>query len=226
MTLNVLDLGTLPYSDAWALQQKLADDVAAGGPNTVLLVTHPHVFTLGTMSDESNVLWDEGQRARLGVSLVYSDRGGDVTYHGPGQIVMYPVVKLPRKPGAMHAHVIEYLRRMERCVIAFLAEYGVTGISIPGYAGVWVETPGGEAKIAAMGVRVNVKGIATHGIALNVNTDLRYFSGIIPCGIPDKGVTSLHALLGRPVNELYARARLVRCFKDIMADFLETGGNR
>lgn len=220
MTLQLLDLGLLPYSDAWTLQQKLAAEVAAGGPNTVLMVTHPHVFTLGTMADETNVLWDAAQRERLGVSLVQADRGGDVTYHGPGQIVMYPIVKLPRKPGTMHAHVIEYLRRLERSVVAFLSDYSVAGMSIPGYAGVWVHTPGGDAKIAAMGVRVNVKGITTHGIALNINADLRYFRGIIPCGLPDKGVTSLHVLLGRPVDEVDAKARLFRCFEAAMDDFL------
>jgi len=207
--LHIEERGVMPYDEAWALQQTLAAERGAGGPDRLLLLQHPHVFTLGTLGDPSNVLWDEAQRRSLGVDLVRTDRGGDVTYHGPGQVIAYPIIGLPRVPGQLHVHVVDYVRALERSVIAALATFGVQGRALPGMTGVWVGADGAERKIAAIGVRVNVRGITTHGLALNVNTDMRYFGGIIPCGIRDRGVTSLALQLGAPVDEALVRTRLV-----------------
>ena len=213
MTLcEVWSLGRVPYREALALQERLVAERAAGGPDRLLLLEHDPVFTLGSAADAHNVLWDTDERARRGVDLVPIDRGGDVTYHGPGQMVAYPILQLPRQPGQMHANIVGYVRALERTLIAMLATYAVEARPIPGLTGVWVTTPSGDAKIAAIGVRVNVKAITKHGLALNLNTDLSYFEGIIPCGIRDKGVISLAALLGGPVDEAEARRQFVAAF--------------
>ncbi len=208
----VYDAGRMPYPEAWALQRMLADARARGGDDHLVLVQHPHVFTLGTAGDEAHILWDERQREAMGVTLVRSDRGGDVTYHGPGQMVIYPIMQLPREAGKVHANVVGYVRALEQIVIAFLADYGIVGKPITGLTGVWVDTPAGEAKIAAIGVRVNVKAVTMHGIGLNLNPDMRYFEGIIPCGIEDRGVTSLQALLGTAIDEDEAKQRFTAHF--------------
>lgn len=209
---EVWSLGRVPYTEALALQERLVAERAAGAPDRLLLLEHPPVYTLGSAADAENVLWDEAERARHGIELVQIDRGGDVTYHGPGQLVAYPILQLPRMPGQMHANVVGYVRGLERCIIATLATYGVEAGTIKGLTGVWVETPCGDAKIAAIGVRVNVKAITKHGIALNLNTDLRDFEGIIPCGIRDKGVMRLADLLGHPVDEAEAYCRFAEAF--------------
>jgi lipoate-protein ligase B len=221
MICTVRDLGVMPFADAWAVQSETAAARANGGSDTLLLVEHLHVYTLGTMGDDSNVLMSEAQRRRLGIEVVRTDRGGDVTYHGHGQLVAYPILQLPRQAGQVHANVIGYVRRLEQVVIAFLAEYGVEAKTVHGITGVWVDTPMGEAKIAAIGARVNVRGITTHGLALNLNTDLRYFSGIIPCGIRDRGVTSLAALFGGKIDEDEAKTRFVRCFAEVFGYDME-----
>ena len=213
MTLcEVWSLGRVPYREGLALQERLVAERAAGAPDRLLLLEHDPVFTLGSAADAHNVLWDEAERARRGVELVRIDRGGDVTYHGPGQMVAYPILQLPRQPGQMHANIVGYVRALERTLIAMLATYGIAARPIQGLTGVWVTTSNGDAKIAAIGVRVNVKAITKHGLALNLNTDLSYFEGIIPCGIRDKGVTSLAAMLGVPVDEAEARRRFVAAF--------------
>lgn len=209
---EVWSLGRVPYTEALALQERLIADRAAGAPDRLMLLEHPPVYTLGSIADAKHVLWDETERARRGIELVQIDRGGDVTYHGPGQLVAYPILQLPRMPSQMHANVVGYVRGLERALIATLATYGVTASTIKGLTGVWVSTPTGDAKIASIGVRVNVKAITKHGIALNLNTDLRDFEGIIPCGIPDKGVTRLADLLGGLVDEAEAYRRFAEAF--------------
>lgn len=213
-------LGCVPYEAAWALQQNLAKQPAA--PDRLLILTHPHTYTLGTAADEQNLLWDDSERARRGVSLYRIDRGGDITYHGPGQLVGYPIIHLNRGTD-LRLGVVDYLRKLESVIIAALADYGVVGKLIPALTGVWVDTPRGEEKIAAIGVRVTVKAITQHGFAINLNTDLAYFDGIIPCGIRDKGVTSLARLLDTPVDESAFARRLIHHFGVVFdMDVIET----
>ncbi len=210
-------LGVVPYEEALALQNRLADEVGAGGDDHLLLLEHPHTYTLGTSAKEEHLLMSAEERARRGVSVFRVDRGGDITYHGFGQLVGYPILKLGRGTDGLRADVVRYVRDLERVIINTLAEYGVIGYPIPGLTGVWVNTPHGEQKIAAIGVRVNVRGVTKHGFALNVNTDLRYFEGIIPCGIRDKGVSSLAEQVGHTVDMDEVIERISREFRAVFA---------
>ncbi len=210
---QVAVLGRTPYEQAWALQKRLA---AARGtdaiPDTLLFVEHPHTYTLGSAGNANNLLLTPEEQAAWGVSVHRVDRGGDITYHGPGQIVAYPILKLPPSTDGLHADVVAYVRQLEQVIIAALAEFGIAAQPYPPLTGVWTPNADGVlAKIAAIGVRVTTKRVAFHGFALNVNTDLRYFTGIIPCGIADKPVTSLAALRG-PQDESAVRAALCRAF--------------
>ncbi len=210
---EVWRLGRVPYADAWALQDRLADERGRGGIDRLLLLEHPHTYTLGSSAHEQHLLMPPEERERLGIDVFHVDRGGDITYHGPGQLVGYPIIQLERD--TLRADFVGYVRRLEQVIIATLADYGVAAKPIKGLTGVWVDTPEGDAKIAAIGVRINVRAVTKHGFALNLNTDLSYFEGIIPCGIRDKGVTSLAALLGAPVDEIEAARRLIAHFGDI-----------
>lgn len=207
---EVWRLGRVTYAAGWALQNCLADARGHGASDRLLLLEHPHTYTLGSSGNEANLLLPEAARRRLGIDVFRADRGGDITYHGPGQLVGYPIVQLGRD--VLRADFIGYVRKLEQVIIATVADYGVTAKPIKGLTGVWVDTPSGEAKIAAIGVRVNVRAVTKHGFALNLNTDLRFFGGIIPCGIRDKGVTSLAALLGAPVDEQAVANRLIAHF--------------
>lgn len=160
-------------------------------PEQLLLLEHPHVFTLGRGADSSNILADTEQLQTNSVDVHETGRGGDVTYHGPGQLVGYPIINL--KPDRCDVH--RYVRDLEEVLIRTVAEFGVNGTRIKGLTGVWV----GNEKIAAIGVRI-ARWITSHGFALNVNTDLDYFKMIVPCGITDKGVTSLSRLFGRSID--------------------------
>lgn len=201
-------LGCVPFAEAWALQKMLAqpDD-----RDRLLLLSHPHTFTVGTSGDEAHVLWNSDERARHGVALHRIDRGGDVTYHGPGQLVGYPILHLGRE-GGLRLGVVDYLRKLESVIIRALDDDGIVGFALPGLTGVWVSTPRGDEKIAAIGVRVTVKAITQHGFAINLNTNLRYFTGIVPCGIEDRGVTSLARVLGHPIDEARFAQRLCAHF--------------
>jgi lipoyl(octanoyl) transferase len=213
---EVLQPGCVPYQQAWDWQNTLADQRGRGEtPDRLLLISHPHTYTLGTSGHDENLLLSPDELARRGIDLFRVDRGGDITYHGPGQLVGYPIIQLPRDSKTLRTDVISYMRNLEQVIIRTLADYGVVGYPIPGLTGVWVDTPAGEAKICAMGVRVNVRAVTKHGFALNLNTDLRYFDGIIPCGIADKGVTSLAALLNTPIDEAEAAHRLIHHFSDV-----------
>lgn len=215
----IIRLGLMDYDAALALQNRLtAARAAPDGIDRLLIVQHPHVFTLGTSGRETNLVWDEAERARRGVIVRRVDRGGDVTYHGPGQIVGYPIIQLPRpgEPG-FRLGAVEHVRAIETLIIGVIGEFGIAGTTIPGLTGVWVETPRGPEKICAIGVRINVKAVTKHGFALNVNTDLAYFDGIVPCGIRDKGVTSLAALLGRPIDESAVTDAVIRHFARVFA---------
>jgi lipoyl(octanoyl) transferase len=184
--LVVARLGTVPYLDAWDLQRRLVAERQAGaGADTLLLLEHPRVYTLGKRADRGNILLDDAALARRGIEVVPVDRGGDVTYHGPGQLVGYPILRL-----AAPRAVVDYVRALEEILLRTLATFGVIGERSPGFTGVWV----GDEKVAAIGVRVTSGGITSHGFALNVTTDLDDFAGIVPCGISDRGVCSLASL--------------------------------
>ena len=183
-------LGRVPYGDALREQERLVAQRRSGGPDTLLLLEHPPVVTLGRRGDPQHVLLDEEQLVRRGIALHETGRGGDVTYHGPGQLVGYPVVAL--QPERRDAH--RYLRDLEQALMLTATDYGVSSGRQEGLTGVWV----GRDKLAAIGVRLNAGWITSHGFALNVFTDLENFETIVPCGIADRGVTSLARLLGAP----------------------------
>ncbi len=190
--LEVQRLGVVPYDQALEVQAELVQARRAEEvPDQLLLLEHPHVITLGTGAHSAHILADEARRRELGVELFETGRGGDVTYHGPGQLVGYPILDL--KPDRKDLH--RYLRDLEEVLLQVLRSYGIPGTRATGFTGVW--TPGG--KVAAIGVRVSSGWITSHGFALNVNTDLSYFGTIVPCGIRDRAVASLAGLLGAPV---------------------------
>lgn len=185
-------LGRTEYRECWDLQRRLARARADGAVSDILLLTeHDHVYTIGRSGDDRHLLATDEELSRTGVSVVHTDRGGDITYHGPGQLVGYPILDLAAHGSDLHA----YLRMLEEAVIRTLFEFGLSAGRHPSYTGVWV---GGE-KICAIGVHTS-RWITTHGFALNVSTDLKRFDRIIPCGIFEKGVTSMNTRLGRNVT--------------------------
>lgn len=201
--LDIRRLGLIPYGDALALQGDLVTRRRAGEiADTLLLLEHPHVITLGSGAHEENILVSPGERAERGIELYETGRGGDVTYHGPGQLVGYPILDL--KPDRQDLH--RYLRDLEEMLIGVLGEFGIEGSRKEGLTGVWA----GDRKIAAIGVRVSSGWITSHGFALNVSTDLGMFGTIVPCGIRDHGVGSLSEETGRAVTLAEAEAAVVR----------------
>ena len=186
------NLGTVSYQEAWDLQRTIHLMRTSGAiEDTLLLLEHPHTYTLGKTADRANLIGSQEYLEKNGVSVFEIDRGGDITYHGPGQIVGYPIIDLNKWKPDTHL----YLRNLEEVIIKVLAEYGIESGRKPEYTGVWV----GESKIAAIGIRVS-RWVTMHGFAFNINTDLELFNGIIPCGIKDKEVTSLSRLLKREIN--------------------------
>jgi lipoate-protein ligase B len=186
-----LDFGRVPYRPVWAFQQALAAAVAGGlAPEAFLLLEHEHVYTFGRGGNLAHLLASPEALGSLGADVVLSDRGGDATYHGPGQIVGYLILSLRRR--GIDAH--RFVRGVEEIILQALAGWGITGERIDGLPGIWV----GLHKIAAIGIRVS-RGVSYHGFALNVNTDLSYFQHIVPCGIQGRGVTSMQRELGRAV---------------------------
>lgn len=186
--MEVRRLGLVPYPKAWELQNQLAGRRRAGTiPDTLVLLQHPHTYTIGRRGTRDHVYLTEDELSTRGITCLEVDRGGDVTYHGPGQLVGYPILDLGSSPD-----VGAYLRGLEQCLIDVLRDFGITAGRMESYTGVWI----GDEKIAAIGVKL-AGGITTHGFALNVTTDLELFSHILPCGIPDKGVTSMERQLHR-----------------------------
>jgi lipoyl(octanoyl) transferase len=202
-------LGRVAYDDGLRLQERAVERLKDGvSDEQLLLLEHPHVFTLGRGADRSNILANQQQLAAHAITVHETGRGGDVTYHGPGQLVGYPIINL--KPDRCDVH--RYVRDLEDVLIRAIAEFGVTGSRIAGLTGVWVC----NEKVAAIGVRI-ARWITSHGFALNVNTDLQYFQMIVPCGITDKGVTSLSRLTGQTF-ELPEVARVfARHFGEVFA---------
>ncbi|MGF1504512.1 MAG: lipoyl(octanoyl) transferase LipB [Anaerolineae bacterium] len=196
--MRIITVGQVDYQQAWAWQKDLAAQRAANTiQDTLLVLAHPHTYTIGRSGSRDNLLLDKAVCRERGITVLDVDRGGDITYHGPGQLVAYPILDLgqPQADGRLlKADYVGYLRRLEDVQIATIAAFGLHGFREEGYTGVWTGSP--PAKIAAIGVRVNAKGISTHGIALNIDPDLSYFAGIIPCGITDRPVTSMGRLLG------------------------------
>ncbi len=202
--LTVRDLGRLDYRAAWDVQLETHAAVAEGRtPPTLLLVEHPPVITFGKKGGRANLLADAVTLEAQGFSLHDIERGGDVTYHGPGQLVGYPILPIGRM-------VRSYLRNLEAVMVQVLADYGLSGEGSPGYAGVWV----GDEKVVAIGVAIK-RNVSFHGFALNVSTDLSHFSYIVPCGIQDKGVTSLSQLLGHAVTLDEVKPKLLSAFTDV-----------
>jgi lipoyl(octanoyl) transferase len=190
--LTVERLGTVAYRPTWELQDELAEQRRTRRiGDRLLLLEHFPVFTIGRGGDEANMLAGPDRLRELGTELVRIDRGGDVTFHGPGQIVAYPIVEL-----ADALDLRRYVRTLEAAVIATAGTFGVASAHLDGYPGIWVD---GQRKLAAIGVRVR-RGVTTHGLALNVTNDLRWFDEMVPCGLPDKGVTSLARELGAPIE--------------------------
>lgn len=231
------DLGNWTYARAWDVQEaifqavverktanrKLPEAERVPTQDTLLFVEHPHVYTLGKSGDFGNLLADDERLKAIGAEFYRTNRGGDITYHGPGQLVGYPILDLDEHFTDIH----RYLRTLEEVVIATLADYGLKGDRSPGETGVWLDvgTPFAR-KICAMGVRAS-RWVTMHGWAFNLNTDLRYFEYIIPCGIKDKAVTSLQRELGRAVDEVEVKERVAGHFARLFeVDLVPTPAGR
>lgn len=196
MTLRYIDLGTMAYRDALTRQRELFDEVVGGGKGALVMVEHPHVYTLGKSGDEHNMLIGEALLEKIGAEFVHTDRGGDITYHGYGQLVVYPIVNI----NELDVSLRRYIFLLEQAIIDTVAEYAIVSGRVDGATGVWVEGDKPLArKIAAIGVRAS-RSVTMHGAALNVTTDLSYFSHINPCGFVDRGVTSIEKEIGRKVD--------------------------
>lgn len=188
VTVAISRHGLVDYQKAWDMQRTIHEEVASGSrPNTLLLLEHPSVYTAGRRTEDA-------ERPTDGTPVIDVDRGGRITWHGPGQLVGYPIVKL-QKP----TELVGFVREMEAALIRVCADLGITAIRVDGRSGVWIQDAQGDRKIAAIGIRV-AKGVTMHGFALNVNPDLAAFRQIVPCGIADADVTSLEIELGRLVT--------------------------
>src|SRR3984893_12607848 len=201
-------LGSVPYRQAWDLQRAVVAAVRSGRqPDTLLLLEHPHVFTIGRRGDGPALLWSEEQCARRGVEVVWTDRGGDATYHGPGQLVGYPILDLPR----LETDILRHIRDLESSLVAYLATVGLTSEpGPPGMTGVW----SAGAKVAAIGVKLN-QTVTSHGFALNLTTDLEIFNaGIVPCGLVGKRATSVLEVSGLRVDVAEAARAYPRHFAE------------
>jgi lipoyl(octanoyl) transferase len=207
--LEVRRLGTIPYGEGLQIQDALVEERRQTLiPDVLLLLQHPHVLTLGARGDggRSHILATPARLSQLGVSVFETGRGGDVTYHGPGQLVGYPILDL--RPDRCDVH--KYVRDVEEVLIRALSDYGIQAGRIKGLTGVWV----GPEKIAAIGIRIS-RWITSHGFAFNVSTNLDYFRLIVPCGITDRGVTSLERLLGRQIPFAEVEERIAARFCEV-----------
>jgi len=205
--LNYCDLDFIDYKEAWDLQKEVHDSRSENKINDVLfLLEHQHTYTLGKAADRKNLVGSEDFLAKNKISVYDIDRGGDITYHGPGQIVGYPIIDLKNWKQDSH----KYLRALEEVIIKTCVEYGLNATRNPAYTGVWIE----DRKIAAIGIKIS-RWITMHGFAFNVSTDLSLFNGIIPCGITDKAVTSVEKEIGKNIKLSEVKLRLLENFKSI-----------
>ncbi|MEO0559703.1 MAG: lipoyl(octanoyl) transferase LipB [Bacteroidota bacterium] len=230
-SLHVIDLGPMAYREAWELQTTLqAERIVAKRagkplPHVLLLVEHPPVFTIGKSGDAANVLASDDELAHRGAEVIRVDRGGDVTFHGPGQLVAYPILDLDRletPEGEPLRDLHRYLRELEEVVIRTCADWGVTAGRVAERTGVWVgpDESGPERKVCAFGVRCS-RWVTMHGLALNLTTDLRWFDLVVPCGIADRGVTSLHLESHQPVERAAVTGRLLHHLGDRLGVLVE-----
>ncbi len=208
-TLAYSDLGLIGYQKAWDLQHTLfekrrADEI----DDTLLLLEHPHTYTFGKSSNKANLLFDDAELVKRNISIYDIDRGGDITYHGPGQIVGYAIIDLKNWQQDTH----KYLRALEEVIIQTLSEFGIKSERNENHTGVWVN----DKKICAIGIKVS-RWISMHGFALNINTDMDLFNGIVPCGIEDKGVTSLKEESNRLINIELVKNSIVKRFSEIFS---------
>ena len=242
MNLIVEDLGLIEYETAWKLQDEYAREIAEGKrPPTLLLLEHPHVYTFGRRGKQENLLWGESQLKEKGIAIHWVDRGGDVTYHGPGQLVGYPLIPLVplsqrergRGEGDGESHIpqadyVGYIRKLEQTLIIALANLGVVAGQRPGLPGVWIqadvhsrclhckpEDRKKPAKIAAIGVKVDARGVTRHGFALNVNPDMDYWDGIIACGLQDEPIVSLADLFAEPPSMERVKQEVIKAFGEV-----------
>lgn len=210
-----IDLGNVAYKEAWEIQEKHHQAIVNGKnngeilPGKLIFVEHPHVYTLGKSGQQNNLLISDEFLKKINATYYKSNRGGDITYHGPGQIVGYPIFDLE----ALDMGVREYIGKIENAIIDTLAAYSISATQMEGATGVWIDVNTPKArKICAIGVRVS-KAVTMHGFALNVNTDLNYFSYINPCGFVDKGVTSMEKELGSPLDFNQVKEKLQKELK-------------
>ena len=223
----IMDLGVMPYKEALAVQLKHFEQLKSikiqnrrleeeqkptkHTPNYFFFVSHPHVYTMGRNGNEKNVLLSTLELEKKGITYFRTNRGGDSTYHGPGQVVGYPIIDLDNFSADIH----KYMRDLEEVVMLTIADYGLKGARSKGETGVWLGVGTAKArKICAMGVHTS-RWVTMHGFALNVNTDLSFFEGIIPCGITNKGVTSLAKELGKKVDEKEVKEKLLLNFSKV-----------
>ncbi len=215
-------LGLVPYQQAWDMQAELAAKIAAGEiPPTLLLLEHPHTYTFGRRGQSTHLLWDEPELKKRGIEVFWVDRGGDVTYHGPGQLVGYPLIPLQMSRLVSseqasssffpQADYTGYLRKLEQVLICALSDLGVQAQTVKSLTGVWVN----GSKIAAIGVKVDSHGITRHGFALNVAPDMTYWDGIIACGLTGYSVTSLANLIPDPPPMQMIIQAIVSAFEDL-----------
>ncbi len=203
---HMIDLGLIGYAEAWSLQKRIVAARKAGAIKDVLLVCeHPHVITQGRNGKREHLLASEHVLRQKGVEYYETSRGGDITYHGPGQLVGYPILNL----GAIRRDVVWYVRMLEEAMIRATSEFGITAERVAGKTGIWVKSGDTEEKLAAIGVHIS-RWVTSHGFAYNVSTDLPYFDLIVPCGIADRKATSLEKLLGRSVEQEEVAQRIAR----------------
>ncbi|MGE5374103.1 MAG: lipoyl(octanoyl) transferase LipB [Bacteroidota bacterium] len=249
MNLEILDLGLLEYQEAWKLQDQYALEIAEGKRSaTLLLLEHPHVYTFGRRGHQENLLWGEKQLREKGIAIHWVDRGGDVTYHGPGQLVGYPLIPLgsfPPQPvreapmpasgaeesSGMHipqTDYVGYVRKLEQTLIVALARLGLVAGQRPGLTGVWIqadvhsrcprckpEDRRKPAKIAAIGVKVDARGVSRHGFALNVDPNMTYWDGIIGCGLQNEPIVSLADLFPEPPSMERVKQEVIAAFTEV-----------
>ncbi len=219
-----IDLGLIDYQKAWDRQIELFNSILETKSynrnlppqeqietkNFLIFCEHPHVFTLGKSGEKKNLLLSEDELASVGATYYHINRGGDITYHGPGQLVVYPVIDLENFFTDIH----QYMRFLEESVILTLKDFGMTAGRIPGLTGVWIDEGENARKICALGVKTS-RWVTQHGLAFNINSDLNYFNYIIPCGIDDKGVTSLEKELSKPIEFSVVKSRMQQHLSDL-----------